>query len=339
MESQTNIQQEENKTITRTDSTVRQYLAAARRIELQARRDLMQSMPGSVDAAHPLTPMQLAAWHVDRMKRGLISASTYRSYKAAIICALQVLLQGHPESLDAIEYLRDHQYSPASRPTVKRASARKSKKISFEDMVKLCDWLYGHKGKFNVLSALWIFANYHLGMRPCECESAMLVDHKGEKAVRILNAKNTNGRSHGKFRHVPIGHLDEYSRDSITAFLNLLAIEMENLPFHDIKEKCRFTIYRASRLCFTRRHNGISLYTMRHQFSANAKATLTLQETGALMGHKVADTSKINYAHASAGHKVDGLHAFQEEVDRVSKETPNPFEKRQDAIFDEQAAS
>ncbi|MFL9611124.1 hypothetical protein ACKF11_13645 [Methylobacillus sp. Pita2] len=338
MESQTNNTSENKKSITRTANTVAQYLAAARRIELQARKDLMKTMPGSVDPAHPLTPMQLATWHVDRMRRGLISASTYRSYKASIICAFEELMGGDDETADAVEYLKDIEYSPNVRPTIKRASARKSKKITFDDMVKLCNWLYAHKGKFNVLSALWIFSNYHLGMRPCECESATLVEHEGVRAVRILNAKNTNGRSHGEFRHVPIGHLDEYTRESITAFLNLLAIEMEQLSFSDIKERCRFTIYRASRLCFSRRHNGISLYTMRHQFSANAKATLSLQETGALMGHKIADTSKINYAHARAGHKVEGLHAFQEEVDRVSKETPSPFERRQDVANEEQTS-
>jgi len=312
---------------TKTPETIRLYQEKAKSIELMARKDLMLVSPGSVEPGKPLTPMQLAAWHVGRMKSGIISASTYRQYKACLITAFQTMASEHEESGDAVEYLADTTYSPDTRLNVKRTSARKSKSITFDDMVKLCDWLNAHRGKFNYLSSMWLTCAYHVGLRPCEWEHASLVKHEGVLSVRAVNAKRTNGRAHGELRHVPIEHLDQYSKETIIAFIHLLAIEMEMMPFVDIKSRCRMTIYRASRLCFDRRHKGISMYTMRHQFSANTKATLSLRETGALMGHKVGDTSKINYAPARAGHHITGLHAFKSEVERVTPPTINPFSK------------
>ena len=279
----------------------------------------MVKMPEAVSDDQALTPMQLAAWLIVRMQEGDIAASTYRQYKANLICAFEVIK--HKESADAIEHLKETHNSRGAKRVIKKASARKAKNIQRDDLVKLCGWLTSRKGKLNHLASMWLSCTYDTGLRPCEWEHAEIVnlEHLGQEiqALKVVNAKNTNGRSHGKFRHVPLTHLDTYSLDTLKMFLQSLYVEMQMTDFVDIKARVKTTIYRASRLCFTRRKLGVSAYTMRHQFLANAKTMMSPQEAGALAGHAVDDTVTEHYGKARSGIARPGLFALPSEVDRV----------------------
>lgn len=304
---------------TRTRSTVSRYLKAAIRIEMRARRELLRSNPEYVSPDKPLTPMQLATWLVREMQHNKISPSTYRQYKACLRCAFQETPLD--ESVDAIDYLNAHQNSRGERYLAKRTSARKAKSISMDSLIKLCDHLSAIKNPYAKLASMWLISGYHVGLRPCEWEFAFIHVIDGARYVRARNAKNTNGRAHGEFRDIVIEHLDAYSIDTISDFIHMVQEAAERESFKVVQDKCRMAIYRASRKIFDRRHKSISLYTMRHQFSANAKSTLSLRETGALMGHAVADTSQENYAHRRVGTPVKGLFARMEQVARVKPPT------------------
>jgi integrase len=64
----------------------------------------------------------------------------------------------------------------------------------------------------------------------------------------------------------------------------------------------------ATRACFGKRKRYPTLYSLRHQFAANAKACgLTKAEIAALMGHASEDTAGRHYARRTTGHT--GLNA------------------------------
>ena len=71
---------------------------------------------------------------------------------------------------------------------------------------------------------------------------------------------------------------------------------------------------------FPTRKEKISLYSLRHQFSANAKMSgFTREEIAALMGHVVDDTATVHYAKKRSGHSVCMVMADPEEVKRIRK--------------------
>ncbi|PPD02137.1 MAG: hypothetical protein CTY35_00210 [Methylotenera sp.] len=322
----------------RTAATLEKYIKRAKGLEVLARKAITSSMPYAIEQGQPISPMQLAAWLIKDMRSGRISSSTYRQYKSALIASFG-LLKSSDEVSEAIDLLKQTLHESGVKPVVKRASARKSKTISMDDLVKLSEYMQNREGKYNKLAVLWLTASYHMGLRPCEWKLATIVDgvvfsenEPPEMALRVVNAKNTNGRSHGKFRNLPLMHLDTYSRETVIEFIELLSIEMQGMTFEALYNGCKCAIYNNSRRCFSRRRNGVSMYTMRHQFSANAKNSLSLQEVGALMGHAVADTSKTHYAKARSGIEVPGLKAASNEVARVKKETTNPFVSKIDQM-------
>ena len=327
------VEQHNTNTTTRTQATLNQYLETARRLEKLARKEILEDMPYAIGARDVISVMQFSVWLIERMKAAKISGATYRVHKAALIASFEQLDQDEEVKM-AIDMLRSTHHVKGLKPTIKKTSSKKSKSCSMEDLVKLTDYMQGRKGKHNVLSSLWLTATYHMGLRPCEWQYAVITqatfddNSLPETALRVRNAKSTNGRAHGEFRHLPLHHLDPDSFETVIAFVMLLEVEMQSKSFGVIHAGCKQAIYQMSRRCFTRRHKGVSRYTMRHQFSANAKNSLSLNEVGALMGHAVADTSKINYARASVGHVITGLKAMKAEVARVKSETPSPYARK-----------
>lgn len=299
-----------------TTETKSRYLYVARNVEAMARREILSVDNNAVGVGEALTPMQLVAWLVQRMRSGEIAPSTYRQYKASIIYSLSLV--DHPENGDAVEYLSGIEYSPVVRkPIPLRTSARKAKHVKWSNVVKLADWLFARNSEFNTLAGLWLISTYHVGLRPCEWRTVVAVEAEGKQWLRVTNAKATQGRTHGQYRHIPLFHLDQDTRDTIASFLMSLNLKMQTLPYEDIQVKVRMCVNRGSRIALTRRHKGVSLYTMRHQFTANAKNTLEPREIGALMGHAVDDTCTTHYGRAAHGHAIEGLVAMESEVAKV----------------------
>lgn len=205
------------------------------------------------------------------------------------------------------------------------------------------------------------------GIRPCEwrdtqiltikemCEILEIDKNQTQELdgiwLKVINAKNTNNRTHGEFRYLYIGLLKniKYSREEKETIYTQISVLKEHISqinnFHqqvlnheyidiDFEEKYKnapkgwFTYYQhrcSQKLLQAREYrykqdqilqnaqkfykNGklrklkpvqkkyISLYSFRHQFSANLKSTNTSKgEIAYLMGHKSLFTADLCYA-------------------------------------------
>lgn len=109
-------------------------------------------------------------------------------------------------------------------------------------------------------------------------------------------------REPNSFRAIPI---EEGERKWIDLHLQAIAkakLEKE-VPFHEYYEHCRQTLRRACESAFGQRKR-YSFYTLRRQFSANAKAAMPLGSVAELMGHTdpTNKTTKRNYGHRNQAH-------------------------------------
>lgn len=137
--------------------------------------------------------------------------------------------------------------------------------------------------------------------------------------LRVLNSKNSNGRSHGLFRHL---NLSECSLDLVrqaAEFSHLMANAKANDLYEAYYEACKRLLHRLNVKMGKQGRKHIQLYSARHIFTSNAKATYTIREVGALMGHATDRTATSHYGkrrHGVTG--GDWVKPNEAEVSRVA---------------------
>jgi len=90
--------------------------------------------------------------------------------------------------------------------------------------------------------------------------------------------------------------------------------------FKQFYSRCRSRMYVTTRVLWPRRKQHITLYSSRHQFSANAKFLgLPLEEIAALMGHASIETAMAHYGRRSAGNGSMRVKAHSDDVARVTE--------------------
>lgn len=116
---------------------------------------------------------------------------------------------------------------------------------------------------------------YQTGVRPCELASLRVVDDQ----IFIEGAKKTENGNRGADR-VLVGTSDGFSA-GIEQLLNLTKQSGKSM------DAIRISIYEAVRKLFPEDKKSVSMYTMRHQFGANLKASgMTRVEMAYIMGHQ-----------------------------------------------------
>src|SRR5260363_7481 len=131
-------------------------------------------------------------------------------------------------------------------------------------------------------TALWLAAAAVTGLRPCEWRTAQL----NEDATQLIvqNAKATNGRANGASRTIAIRPEDAASIQAHLASIHELLAR--GYPFAHIHQCCSIALNRACKALWgTDPAKRYALYSARHQFAANAKATTSQQEVARLLGH------------------------------------------------------
>jgi integrase len=310
----------------KTDKTVAEYRIRATQLIKNAGQALGSDRP---------TMHEVAAWLVD--KQPSLSRATWRQYRSALLCFFDDQASESASTLadkeNAIALLKSTPSSRCRRRGV-HTSAKKQKKISEADLKKLIVYFGDNAGiPHGVATFFWLVSGIWTGLRPLEWESAQLiVNAAGDHELHVMNAKNTNKRSHGPGRIVHLSNVEEQELKVIQLHLaNVASARDKGMEFEQYYRQCRGCLYKANRKLWPRRPKNICLYSARHQFAADAKKSgLSKTAIAALMGHASQETAATHYGRRTAGRGGFRVTADQADVARVQE----LHAKRQDAHHD-----
>ena len=312
---------------TRNEQTKQKYIARALQLCRRVKKELKLSEHDELDVR------QLVVWLNEHKPN--INAKSWRQYKSSVIYYLENY-DDEQAAMEAIEYLKNITSKGAASYTEKTSSL-KLKKISFEDWEKLDSYLKQKNNKWHDELRFWLRASIITGLRPVEWKNAHFLIHNGQPALKIQNAKHTNGRANGPTRTLLLKDLRDSDLLAIKNHLNNVRTFEGMGEYEFFYQGCAIALYKACRKCWPRRKRHITLYSTRHQFSANAKSSgMSRLEVAALMGHAVDETAGEHYGRKQAGNEKIGVLPLDEEVSRVRHVTiddfKNKIDKKQDTL-------
>lgn len=258
-----------------------------------------------------------------------ITHNTYNQYKAASLFMLNAVIKRRPAddpALPIILSVIDRLTTTSSDGCIRKSdqtSALKAKRLPSRDLEAIERDIRERAHRLD-LALPTIFAMTILrltGARPCEL--LRIKSHccdPGTVDVTIQNAKASNGRGLGKERSFQLRELTE---DEVAAFIDwpgtlkeLATRYSTEMPFAGLS-KC---FSRAARRALGKRRKYPTLYSLRHQFAADAKAAgLTPEEIAALMGHASDVTAMRHYGRRISGQGGFKAHANQASVAKVRR--------------------
>lgn len=258
--------------------------------------------------------------------------ATWRQYKASVIRYLECY--GSYESVSVLQAMSKKPTSQSRKTRSNKTSRQKQKKISQGELVEILSELSLRDSKYSDILANWIYTGIMTGVRPIEWHASSMIYNENGTFLEIQNAKHSQRRSNGRFRTL---RLTEMNSAEITAIdkqvKTLSGIEEEMFTLH--YKACSDLLYRVCRKLWPAKSKYPTLYSARHQFSANAKKGLmSKKEVAALMGHANEDTATLHYGKKRFGQegalKVSPL---DEQVDTVRESKKGfVFKKKSDLL-------
>lgn len=300
--------------------TQKNYESKAQQIKRQIAKKLDYTSPN-------LVPITILVDHIISNKENQ-SHSTWRQYKAAISHHITQELANLPDSEGTLreELKTAHRVlaKETSEGTNQRGSGTSSnKQKAFKDLDIIAVQLYlsDHLKDHQYANALdtWIKASLITGLRPSEWEEAHIKNIDGQKMLVVKNAKFNGVRANGEYRHLLLDDLNQEALDDINEMLTMLDGYIESRTFTSLYESIRDYMKRVARKSLGTRVKYPSLYSLRHQFIANAKASgFSRQEIAALIGHASDVTASKHYARKVSGKKGSvAIKPLESEVDSV----------------------
>ncbi|MHA6203982.1 hypothetical protein ACXU4B_06140 [Dyella soli] len=265
-----------------------------------------------------------------RLEKKAIARGTWRQYKSSLLFVLEEELEVAIEGVvveelhEAIARLRAESQSGCLKQS-DQTSGQKAKAFPAADFEIVANYLesriggkHGHRHANALLT--FLRANRLVGLRPAEWKSAGLVDFRGSLALRVGNAKHTNGRANGSHRHLLVDRLSPEQVGHLDEMLHML-VNFESDPEYDFDRhmhQLRLYMGKVVRRCLGKRKRYPSMYSSRHQFVANAKSGSRAQEEiAALVGHGSNATASQHYGRTAAGEGDVGVTAVASEVATV----------------------
>lgn len=197
-----------------------------------------------------------------------------------------------------------------------KTSSAKQKHLKEDKLTLIVNELKDNKSKWNKMTIVWLYSAILTGLRPCEWRKTTY-DAKND-CLHVSNAKVTNQRSHGEFRTIYLTHLDEKSKRNIIAHISITKHHVDNGIIEEYYRGCSALLRKVSSSLFPKAKRHITLYSARHQYSANLKASgLKSNEIAALMGHATDETAMETYGKKQYGSK--GLQPDKISLEEVSK--------------------
>ena len=299
---------------TRTEKTINDYKKWIDKLTGQARRWFLANEPDV--HVYELSNSQLVYWLLNYSSQ--ISKATYRLYKSAIVYKLET---DGDEELCAYLLIHGSDASYGKDQSV----SKKSKSIKEKDWVKLIEFLENSDYKWDKYLYDWMSAGVLCGLRPMEWTQSEIIDYNGQPALKVKNAKNTNGRANGDYRILLLSNMSKDEYEIVERNLKNIKMFYDSGAYDDFYNECRERLCQLNKRIFGHRKKHITLYTARHQFSANAKFSgKSRSEVAALMGHGVDRTASIHYGKKRFGRSKVNIEPVQEQVESV-RQTDNSF--------------
>lgn len=305
---------------TRAPSTLKAYPVRARWLIQRCRRELKLSPHDALDYR------RLVGWLVQTKIN--LNAKSWRQYKAAMayFLELEVARDHDPVAEEALAHLMS-EGSEGSQKTTRKTSGTKLKKFPLRDYRRILEHLENHPSPWAADLTRWLSAGLLTGLRPIEWGQSRITSAHGEPALVIQNAKATNNRAHGTHRTLLMGGLSDTERDLIGEHVRRAVDFRQANEYERFVQGCATTLARTVRKIWARRDRYPTLYSLRHQFAADAKASgLTREELAALMGHAVDTTAGQHYGRRSAGLEMVRVRPDPAEVARVRQVFKQRFE-------------
>lgn len=304
---------------TRSEYTKREYQRRTKELARRCRKEL------EIHSHELLDLRQFIGWLINQKSK--LAGTSWRQYKASVVYFLEVEIEKNndPIAQEALEALLPEDVDGCMSSS-QRTSAIKLKKFPLKDFQVLHKYLENTPGVWHEPLRRWLVASLLTGLRPQEWANVTYTTKDGEDAIVIKNAKFTNGRAHGPTRTLLLGKLTVEERETIRKHVEVSSEWEQNKEFKRFNRDCASTLGRLSRKLWPKRSQHVSLYSARHQFSADAKASgMSREEIAALMGHAVDETASIHYGRKTAGYNLCRVRPDPEEVNRIRNTYKNRY--------------
>jgi integrase len=232
------------------------------------------------------------------------------------------------EKLDKIKEILSLTKSGEKTYIPKRTSANKAKSLNEKDVKELLNFIASSNNKWSTATGLWIRSGIIAGLRPVEwSEVDVNKDDKNKLFLVVKNAKNTNNRSHGENRTIDLSFLNSEDEKCVKNHIKVAKGFYENDLWKKYYEGCSNFLRIVTRKLWPKRTKYPTLYTFRHQFSANLKASgYTPEEVASLMGHASDQTAQEHYGKKRYGNKGKGPKPNKNDVKNVKIKTKQKFD-------------
>jgi hypothetical protein len=271
------------KNITTSPATERHYLALAKRLIARVYNDTGNTSPRAI-----------ANWF--KIQSPSWSHATIRQHRSAINYYFMSIETG--DNCDEIELATD----ALSKIKKQKENIRKPKTIPQKKLLAFINHLSESHSKSDSFLSDFLMATCQTGLRPCEWKSASYeIISPTEINLTVLNGKNTNGRALGKSRTMNLTGMVAPIIKVIDEVRRLLQNESWEIVYGRLRRNCY-----NKRQDFFKEKSNLSLYSGRHQFSANAKNLYLKNAIAMLHGHASSETATSHY-----GKRVSGWGQFK----------------------------
>lgn len=260
-----------------------------------------------------------------------LSPSTRRLYRSAFRYYLTEVEKLDWSSISTVDFMqaKENRKQVIEKMGV-RTSQLKYKGLPERQWNELILFLINSRSQYAYITRCLLVASYYYGLRPTEWINSKFIDgdesdRPYQRCLVVENAKNSQGRAHGKTRHLWFDIVEEDDNDIIyyLAAQEVIRIlsESEN-PEKLILAARSFLsqVYlRDSRMKKYKGKKRITLYSARHQFAADAKKQgLPKEVIATLMGHRSDETATKSYGLKKWGSsRAIGVDAEPSEVQKV----------------------
>ena len=147
-----------------------------------------------------------------------------------------------------------------------------------------------------------MYAGMLSGLRPAEWKGSELVSHNDKLTIKVKCLKNDDVRGVGEYRYINISGFRENEIKVIKKQIAFSDAFLELDQWDSYYEGCRKMLYYANKQVFKYTNRTIQLYSSRHQFTADLKASdLSSSERSVLLGHNSTETQSKWYGKGEYG--------------------------------------